>query len=222
MHQSKIKGIKMPRTEEANQQIREAQRERILEAAWKVFAQKGRAVTMADVAMAANVSYGLVYRYFTNKEALFRALVEQTLQSSDAAFRSFEEVQGTPGKRLELLISQLVEARRERPELFQLFFQVLGDEATPSDLRELAVRHDQASQDLLRRLVVEGQAAGEIAAGDPDQLVTAIQTSLDGLIRLAVINPERFQRYFPDAKIILRMLKPCHDQGRDGNNKRKE
>ncbi|HXY88306.1 MAG TPA: TetR/AcrR family transcriptional regulator [Candidatus Acidoferrales bacterium] len=212
----------MPRTEEANQRIREAQRERILEAAWKVFAQKGRAVTMADVAMAANVSYGLAYHYFTSKEALFRALVKQTLQSSDAAFRRFGEVQGTPGGRLESLISQLIEARRERPELFQLFYQVLSDEATPPDLHELAVRHDQASQHLLRRLIVEGQAAGEIAAGDPDQLVTAIQTSLDGLIRLAVIKPERFQRYFPDAKIILRMLKPCQDQDQDRNNQRKE
>jgi AcrR family transcriptional regulator len=59
----------MPRTEEANQRIREAQRAKILEAAWNVFARHGLTATMADVAAAAEVSYGLVYRYFVNKEA---------------------------------------------------------------------------------------------------------------------------------------------------------
>jgi hypothetical protein len=42
--------------------------------------------------------------------------------------------------------------------------------------------------------------------------VTAILAFLDGLTRLAVINPERFQKHFPDARIILGMLKPGPDQ----------
>ena len=40
----------MPRTEEANQQIRQEQRTKILNASRNVFARKGRAATMADVA----------------------------------------------------------------------------------------------------------------------------------------------------------------------------
>ncbi|HXT37750.1 MAG TPA: helix-turn-helix domain-containing protein, partial [Chloroflexota bacterium] len=72
----------MPRTAAANQQIRDAQRARIVEAAWTVFAQKGRATTMADVAAAAGVSYGLAYRYFASKEALYQALIEESLQAS--------------------------------------------------------------------------------------------------------------------------------------------
>lgn len=198
----------MPRTEEANQRIREEQRTKILEAAWKVFARKGRTMTMADVATAAGVSYGLAYRYFASKEAILYALVEQSLQSSDAGFQHFREIAGTPGERLDRLISRLVETRRDRPEFSQLFYQVLNDEATPHDLREQALRQGQAFQDLLRRLIVEGQATGEVANADPDQLVTAVLASLDGLARLSVINPERFQQHFPDARIILGMLRP--------------
>jgi AcrR family transcriptional regulator len=201
-------GVKMPRTEEANRRIREEQRGKILEAAWKVFARKGRAMTMADVATAAGVSYGLVYRYFASKETILHSLVEQTLHSSEDGLQRFRGRPGTPGERLDFLISQLVETRRDRPEFSQLLYQVLGDEATPQDLRERASRFGQAFQDMLRSLIVEGQATGEVIAADPDQLVTAVMASLDGLIRLAVINPERFQRHFPDSKIILRMLKP--------------
>ena len=54
-----------PRTEEANQHIREEQRERILEAAKAIFAHKGFSETkMSEIAAAANVSYGLAYHYF--------------------------------------------------------------------------------------------------------------------------------------------------------------
>src|SRR5579871_4991616 len=100
-----MRGRTMPRTAAANRQIRDAQRARILEAAWAVFAQKGRAATMADVAAAAEVSYGLAYRYFANKEALYQALVEESLQASAAYLERCMERSGTPRERLIALIS---------------------------------------------------------------------------------------------------------------------
>jgi hypothetical protein len=105
-----------------------------------------------------------------------------------------------------------VETRRERPEFSQLFSLVLSDEATPHALLELARRHGQTFQDTLRLPIGEGQATGEVTAGDPDQLVTAVIAYLDGLTRLPVINPERFQKHFPDARIVMQMLKP-HSTG---------
>ncbi len=210
----------MPRTEEANQRIREAQRAKILEAAWKVFARQGRAATMADVAAAAEVSYGLVYRYFVNKEAIFHALVEQSLQAKDAAFQRFEDLPGTPGERLDRLITRLVEGRRDHPEVSQLYAQVLSDPATPAALREQAITYGQVFQDMLRRLIVEGQTTGEVRAADPDQLVTAVLAVLDGLTRLALLNSERFQAHYPDASIILGLLKP--DAEPRTHNKRSE
>lgn len=202
----------MPRTEEANQRIRDAQRAKILEAAWKVFAQKGRAATMADVAVAAEVSYGLVYRYFPSKEAIFQALIEQTLQTGDTTFQHFAGLPGTPGERLERLVTRLVENRRDHPEFSQLHYQVLTDAATPASLREQALSYGQAFQDMLRGLIVAGQATGEVRAADPDQLVTAIMAAMDGLTRLALANPAGFQQHFPDASIILGMLKPPANQ----------
>lgn len=198
----------MPRTAEANQRVREAQRAKILEAAWKEFARLGRTMTMADVARAASVSYGLVYHYFASKEEILHALVAQTLQSKDMAFQQFAELPGTPGERLDRLVARLVATRRDHPEFAQLLAQVLGDAAAPADLRELATRYGQAFQALLRQLIVEGQAMGEVRAADPDQLVTAVLVALDGLSRLAILYPERFQQHFPDASIILGMVQP--------------
>jgi AcrR family transcriptional regulator len=197
----------MPRTEEANQRIREEQQAKILDAARKVFARKDRAMTMADVAAEAGVSYGLLYRYFLNKEAILHTLVEESLRSSAEGLQRFREKTGTAGERLDFLVSRLVENRRDHPEYSQLFYQVLGDEAAPQLLREQAMRFGQAFQDLLRQLIVEGQATGEVRVADPDQLVTAVLAMLDGLTRLAVTNPERLRRHFPEAQIIMGILK---------------
>lgn len=197
----------MPRTEEANQRLRGAQREKILDGARKAFARKGWAATMADVADAAGVSQGLPYRYFANKEAIFNELIEQTMQSAIATLEHILEMPGTPGERLHFLISRILEYRRERLEFYQLF-QMFHDEATPDHLRELMRKQSQTFQDVMRQLIVEGQASGELAKGDPDQLVLAVIAFLNGLSNLALRSPEKFKNHFPDTEIILRMLKP--------------
>ena len=178
----------------------------------KAFARKGMAATMAEVAAAAGVSQGLAYRYFANKEAIVNALVEQAVQSGIAALPHILEIPGTPGERLDRLFSGLVEVRREHPEFYQLLYQMPSGDVAPDHLRELLARQSQAFQDGLRQLIVEGQATGEVAQGDPDQLVTAVMAYLDGLTRLVVYDPERFKEHFPDAGMILRLLKPSADQ----------
>jgi AcrR family transcriptional regulator len=59
---------------------KEARPQEILEAALKVFAEKGFAATrMDEIADRARVSKGTIYLYFESKEAVFRALVQETL-----------------------------------------------------------------------------------------------------------------------------------------------
>ncbi len=198
----------MPRTEEANQRIREEQRAKILDAAWRAFARKGTATTMAEIATEANVSYGLVYRYFSSKEAIFKALVEQMIQSGALRVQNLLEQPGTPGERLTFLITKILEARRERSDIFLLFQHVMGDEMMSDDLRQRLQERGQAYYDGMKQLIVEAQASGEVVAGDPDQLVVALMAYLDGLSRLAAREPEMLKQHFPEPEIVLRMLKP--------------
>ena len=197
----------MPRTEEAKQRIREEQRANILEAAKRVFARKGLAATVDDVAGEAEVSHGLAYRYFANKEAIFSELVIQALQAPSASMQRILEMPGTPGERLTSLVSGLVESRHY-PESYQLLDQVLNSQTPPLDLREAVHRRGQELQAVLRQLIIEGQETGEVAVGDPDQLVRAIFACLEGLTRWATYDPQHYHEHFPDASIFLRMLKP--------------
>ena len=57
--------------------IVEDRREQILDAAMRVFAEKGFArTTNKDIAREAGITAGLIYHYFESKEAVFKAIIE--------------------------------------------------------------------------------------------------------------------------------------------------
>lgn len=196
-----------PRTEEANQHIREGQRERILEAAQKLFAHKGFTDTkMTDIAAAAKISYGLAYHYFANKEEIFTRLVESALKSSTELLQYALQQPGTPWDRLHWLVAQIIQGAQQEPEAFMVIVQTFTNDTVPREAREIARQQAEESQAILKQLVQEGQAAGQVVAGDPDQLVTVFSWCLTGLA-LDMSFLERPASPLPNADDVLRILK---------------
>src|ERR671921_2831290 len=77
-------------------------RERILEAALRLFAERGyEATTMRDVAREAGASLGLAYRYFASKEEFVLALYMRLAEESEGWVRG-GLVGGTVAERFEL------------------------------------------------------------------------------------------------------------------------
>jgi len=196
---------------------------------------------MAEVAVAANVSYGLVYRYYASKEALLVELVERVMNDSLKALEGALELPGTPGERLKTLLTQILTGVREHPEFILLVQQMLGKEADREPLLEqrqesskavlspiqqalyhqaayeqlskLAQEQSHTYRSVLKQLIVEGQKTGEIALDDPDQLAGAVTACVAGLSQSATWQaPAQFQQSFPDVEIILRMLFSCEKE----------
>ena len=76
------------------QRRKDARPEELVAAALEVFVERGYAGTkLADVARRAGVTKGTIYLYFENKEALFKAVVRQTIvpviAQGEALARSF-------------------------------------------------------------------------------------------------------------------------------------
>jgi AcrR family transcriptional regulator len=66
----------------------DAQRDRILCAAQKCFIEYGfHAASMASIADAAQMSAGLMYRYFDNKDAIVLAIIERQIEEKRSAIR---------------------------------------------------------------------------------------------------------------------------------------
>jgi AcrR family transcriptional regulator len=198
----------VPRTEKANQQIREETTDKILNAARRVFARKGSAGTMAEVAAEADVSQGLAYRYFPSKEAIFLVLVRQLVRPAEELRAIVQQMPGTSSDRLKRIVTAMLERRRKDPEFYQFFYQAMTSDSLPADLRVQIKEQGLSMREIIRGLVVGGQATGEIANDDPDKLVSALLACVDGLSRVAQLSPADVEKQMPDAGIILRMLGP--------------
>ncbi len=69
----------------------EAQRDRILEAAERCFIEHGfHAASMANISEAAQMSAGLIYRYFESKNAIILAIIERQLQEKRASIAELQ------------------------------------------------------------------------------------------------------------------------------------
>ena len=205
----------MPRSEAAFQQVREASRKKILDGALKVFASKGTGATMADVAGEAGVSQGLAYRYFTSKEAILSELVHETTGAGGGFYERAKLAQGTAKERLDFLLVQMAHAIRETPEYYQLFRHVLKDGNVPDELRAAVAKNGDAVRSTMRKLIVEAQAKRDIAGDDPDQLLAALLACIDGLAsRMSGPGRIEYRKDFPDARIILRMLRTERQEDR--------
>lgn len=79
---------------------RPATREKILQAALEVFAEKGyHGALVDDIVRASDTSKGAVYHHFPNKEALFLALVEEfSGRLADAVAAGIARAHGAVGK----------------------------------------------------------------------------------------------------------------------------
>ena len=141
----------------------------ILDAATAEFAEKGFAgARMDDVAARLGVVRGTLYRYFANKESLFRAVVEQTMVPHIEALRtiSLEEANSLP-RLLCGLVGPMTAIAGETP-LGGVLKMVVGEARNFPELAR--IWHDQVmapAVEVLAVAIAEAQARREARPGDP-------------------------------------------------------
>ena len=199
----------MPRTEEANQRIREERRGQILDAAARVFARKGLAgARIADIAAAGEMSQGLIFRYFASKDEVFAAVVEDALQSTIGLAQAALQQPCSPLEKLRWLLQIYLPGMWYKPEYALVILNALNSEATPQEVRELALEQSKRSLQLYRQLIVEGQEAGEVVQGDPAMLTLAFAACIQGLSSGVLHLPRALGIDGPpDSEIVLKILK---------------
>lgn len=101
---------------------RQQKKERIIEAAVKVFARKGfYTANVKDVAKAAGVADGTIYLYFKNKDDLLISLFEHKMQNILQRFEKALEKLTDPLDQLKSFIANYFKLIAEDPELSGVF-----------------------------------------------------------------------------------------------------
>src|SRR5580700_5902409 len=146
-------------------------RERILDAAVRVFARKGFYLTrVSEVAKAAGVADGTIYLYFKSKDdllvSLFEHRIERLLTYMDTELQRVIELQ-----------LGLLEGERDLAEVVTVILR-----QSTKLMKEYAAPKFTAYFDAIAKVIAEGQASGELRADiSPHLAARAIFGALDAI-----------------------------------------
>jgi AcrR family transcriptional regulator len=160
-------------------------RNHILDAAEKVFGQKGfHAATLKEVADQAEFSVGALYAFFAGKDDLFAQVLER---QGDALLTAMQEaVEGveSPLVRLHAVADVSIAYFRHRPDFYRLFQRELGGAtwAMRASLNEAGYARYRDVMSFEEDIVADGVAAGELRAGDAEVLAALFSGLLQAYI----------------------------------------
>lgn len=179
-----------------------ARREQILEAAKRVFAQKGfRRATTREVAREAGVSEGTIYNYFQDKDALLLAILD-VLNETEHRAEDFQEGLATDfGRFMEEYLRRRMTLIWENREVFRV---VLSEMLVNAELRERYLRRVveptmKIGEENFRSRIEQGKAR----ATDAPLAMRAVAGAVLGLLVLGLLGDEEVGSRWDEASGVL-------------------
>lgn len=185
-----------PRTPQQNEEIQEASRRKIIEAALKLFAERGYDNSSVKlIANEAGISQGLLYNYFNGKQDLLVEIMKQGMLNTNQAFVNVP-VDAPPLVQLaELMRGIFIELKTES-QFWRVFYslrnlpafeEILGEEIIEATLAlrqvfETLYRQAEASDAELRAYVlyamIEGLIQQYLLFGDDYPLSAVVEKAV--------------------------------------------
>ena len=139
----------------------EETRQRILDAAVRVFARRGfHASRVGDIAQEAGVAHGLLYHYFASKDEVLETVFRENWSELLARFASVEASDESADEKLLGLVKILLRTWRNDAALVTVMVREVGRSA------HLASQVDDIGRgfEVIQRVIEQGQAEGVFRA----------------------------------------------------------
>ncbi len=166
-------------------------REALLERAERTLAERGaQALSLRELARDAGVSHGAPRRHFADKQALLEALAQSGFERLGAGLSAAGAGAG-PGFHARLLAVARAYARfaSDHAALLELMFASKHRPDAAEGLRSASVAAFAAP----RRVIADGQAAGEVRPGDLDRVASGAWAAVHGagaMVAAGLAGPE--------------------------------
>ena len=172
-------------------------RERLLDAAVRLFSERGIAnTTVAQVAAASNVTAAMVHYWFDSRELLLDAVVDERF--APLMREIWQPAEGAPRGVLPLmegLVRRLFAISEKSPWLPSLWLREIIQEG--GELRERVLKRIPREQNIaFHKRIAQAQAQGEV---NPDIWPEVIFLSILGLVMLPHANSRMWNRMNPNA-----------------------
>jgi AcrR family transcriptional regulator len=172
------------------------QRERILRAARRCFVRRGfHAASMADIADTAEMSPGLIYRYFPSKNAIVHAIVDRQMEE---ARRVLDELSSAADLVSAILAEFERWSRGDDDEMnAALFLEMIAVSTRDAELAAAMGRAEVAIRARLAEMLARTHGGAERT--DWSERAMLLQCLLEGLLVRAIRQPDLDRRLLREA-----------------------
>src|SRR5437879_13414518 len=195
-------------------EYKEEARSRILDAANKVFAEKGyHEATMDDIAKRLGVSKGAIYLYFPSKEDLFEAMVKTAPQAfKEILYSSFGD-EADPVQSATQFFDKMLKLSASNPGLS---FEILSEASRNPTLKRILKQNHAEYEEVLTSFLAEGQKRRFVGDNlDIRPLANALIAIWNGLETLLVagLTIEEARNVWLEVVLAIFMYRLGYDRG---------
>jgi len=171
--------------------VSEKRKDQILEAATRVFTQRGFAnARMDDIVAEASLSKGSLYWYFDSKDALIIGILDRVFDWETTHLRDLIDAEESAQKKLELIFDASIQDIEKMRPLMPLFLEFWTLSMRRESIKQAIKRYYQSFLELIEPVISLGIQQGEFRSIDPKRTAIAIGSMFEGTILLHVYFPE--------------------------------
>jgi len=178
-------------------------RERLLETATELFAEKGYAgASVREIVEKAGVSKPVLYYYFKSKEGLFYAILEWAADVQQNILNEIFEARGTVLQRFIFLYRRVHEGIQQYKSLYTMIHGLIY--GPPEGVPEYDFASFQRYMlDAVKRIYAEGLPSGEIRDADAEEVAFLVLGLMDFSINMDMVLPELADSQRPERLLRL-------------------
>lgn len=178
-------------------------RERLLETATELFAEKGYAgASVREIVEKAGVSKPVLYYYFKSKEGLFYAILEWAVDVQQNILNEIFEAKGTVLERFIFLYRRVHEGIQQYKSLYIMIHGLIY--GPPEGVPEYDFASFQRNMlDAVKRIYTEGLPSGEIRRADAEEVAFLVLGLMDFSLNMDMILPELADSQRPERLLRL-------------------
>ena len=174
--------------------IAEIRKTEIIEAFLKIVSGKGLAkATVREVADAAGCSHGMVRHYFGDKETMILEALDHMIALYSADFQKGVPRNESALSRLKYLISWWVALEKSDIDWGWIMMEFRTLAKSEPQISEAVKKYYGLAMDAIADIIREGIEAGDFRKVDPVNAANLISSTLEGIIRLWYVDPERLE-----------------------------
>jgi AcrR family transcriptional regulator len=178
-------------------------RQRLLETATELFADKGYAGTsVREIVDRAGVSKPVLYYYFKSKEGLFYAILEWAADVQQAILNEIFTTSGTVLDRFIYFYRRILEGVEEYRHLYKMIHGLMY--GPPQGAPEYDFpKYQRHMFDAVKRIYTNGLAAGEVQPADGDEVAFLVLSLIDFSLNMNQVLPELADPQRPERLLRL-------------------